>query len=260
MTILKPDTLLEDIRREIDAIDDALLDLVIRRFGATGKVRATKKSDGSLAASPLRPAREAMMLRRLMDHGKGQISPELLVRIWRVLLSASTQAQAPIVLHADPVLACDLASRLSIAEHFCSMKVEVHKDIPDAFEALHSRRGDLAIVQTASRWADCFHTSAAHGVQAIGALPVIDRNSPPQLLVFGHAEAQPSGSDETIVVSRNEFPQSVLRRWQVQSGAWVVTSISGFLSADTAPLLKLIKSGEAVQIAGRYPCSLEVIS
>ena len=64
MTAHTPDNALDAIRREIDVIDDQVLDLLERRFAATRRVKATKASDGSIASSPFRPAREAAMLRR----------------------------------------------------------------------------------------------------------------------------------------------------------------------------------------------------
>ena len=76
MTVPEQEKSLEEIRREIDAIDDGLLDLLIRRGAATRQVRETKRSDGSIATSPLRPAREAIMLRRLIERGSGAISAE----------------------------------------------------------------------------------------------------------------------------------------------------------------------------------------
>lgn len=91
MSTLSPENTLDAIRREIDSIDDQILDLLERRFAATGRVKATKAGDGSIASSPLRPAREAAMLRRLIGKRGGAVSPELLVRLWRVILSASTQ-------------------------------------------------------------------------------------------------------------------------------------------------------------------------
>lgn len=79
---------LDDIRREIDGIDDAIFDLLIRRFEAMARVRAKKSGDGSIATSPFRPAREAAMLRRLLTRNGRRLPPELLVRLWRVILSA----------------------------------------------------------------------------------------------------------------------------------------------------------------------------
>ena len=66
MTFDSPDTSLDAIRREIDAIDDDILLLLMQRFAATEKVKATKSHDGSIASSPFRPAREAAVMQRLI--------------------------------------------------------------------------------------------------------------------------------------------------------------------------------------------------
>lgn len=92
MTAPSPDTTLDAIRREIDAIDDQLLDLLERRFSATRRVKATKAGDGSITSSPFRPAREAVMLRRLLARAGAALPPDVLIRLWRVILSG---------LHAD---------------------------------------------------------------------------------------------------------------------------------------------------------------
>lgn len=66
MTFDSPDTSLDAIRREIDAIDDDILLFLMQRFAATEKVKATKSHDGSIASSPFRPAREAAVMQRLI--------------------------------------------------------------------------------------------------------------------------------------------------------------------------------------------------
>jgi chorismate mutase / prephenate dehydratase len=249
----KPDTSLDAIRREIDAIDDGLLELLARRFQASAKVRASKRTAGSLAISPLRPAREAMMLRRLVVRGRNDLAPELLVRLWRVILSASTQAQAAITIHVDSNLAADVGKRVKIAEHFSGMPVETHYDTTACLSALITRSGDLAILPSNSAWADWVSSNKGGGVAVIGTLPVISDGSAPDLLIFGHAEAQPSGQDETIILSRMALP--AVNRWELRSGKWFVTSKAGFLMASEVEC-----GGDECLIAGQCPTSLEVNS
>jgi chorismate mutase / prephenate dehydratase len=256
MTAAKPDTLLETIRREIDAIDDALLDLVVRRFDATAKVRATKLNDGTIAASPLRPAREASMLRRLIARADGKISPELLVRLWRVILSTSTQSQAPVVLHIDAELTEDTSLRVCLAEHFCGMAIASHSDLAEAFSAITHRKGDLVITRTTAPWAEHFADVSRSGARLIGCLPVIDGGLIPELLIFGHAEPLPSGADDTILISRGNTISDP--GWQVHSGIWTVTCLPGFLT-DNEAFASSHGQGEKL-IAGRYPRPIEVTS
>ena len=204
-----PDNPLDALRREIDIIDDAIVDLLVRRFAATAKVRATKSHDGSIASSPFRPAREASMLRRLLGRGGAALPPGLVVRLWRVILTTSTQSQAPIVLHVDEALARDLSARLAIAQNFPGMEVRSHASTGAALQALGKSHGDLAILSTNSRWADDFHTG---GATVIGSLQVTDGGLP-QLLVFGHAEPQASGDDETLIVAA-ATPSQLSPLWQ----------------------------------------------
>jgi chorismate mutase len=96
-----PDSELEDIRREIDAIDDGLMTLLQRRFVASEHVRVIKSKTGALAGSPFRPAREAAIMRRLLTRSGGLLPAELMVRLWRVILTGSTLSQAPVTIHVQ---------------------------------------------------------------------------------------------------------------------------------------------------------------
>lgn len=258
MTALSPDTMLDAIRREIDLIDDQILDLLVRRFAATGRVRATKASDGSIAASPFRPAREAAMLRRLMGRNDAAVPPELLVRLWRVILSASTQSQAPITLHVDGLLGRDPETRLLIGQHFCDMRVEFHDGPCLALDTLHGRRGDLAVIATGSDWAEGFGEAGPNGATVIGTLPVLSGGTQPQFLIFGHAEPQASGDDETLIVSSGAAPELPAALWQADAGRCTLTSLPGFLDGGHPLLRDVLARLPGARIAGRYPRPIKV--
>lgn len=90
---------LDELRREIDEIDDAVHDLLMRRAELVERVGTTKVDGVSL-----RPAREALILRRLISRHKGPFPRAVLVRIWREILSASVRLQGPfsIAVPTDP--------------------------------------------------------------------------------------------------------------------------------------------------------------
>jgi chorismate mutase len=252
MTTDNSDTALDAIRRDIDSIDDQILRLLMQRAAATAKVKATKAHDGSIAASPFRPAREAAMLHRLIAEAGNSLSPEFLVRLWRVILSGSIQSQAPVTLHMDSALGQDLAMRLLVGQHFCGMKVELHHSPAAALAALAKARGDLGLIGPSSDWAGSFADGIAGGAQVIVTLPVLATGGQPQLLVFGHAVPQPSGSDETLVLLR---PGSGLVNgalWQAHSGTATLAGIAGFFDDAT------LASHAGAQIAGRYPRPIKV--
>jgi chorismate mutase / prephenate dehydratase len=85
-----PHWTLDDLRREIDEIDDEMHDLLMRRTKVVDAIGALKKSDGVPA---IRPGREATILRRLIARHEGKFSRALVVRIWREILSGTTRLQ-----------------------------------------------------------------------------------------------------------------------------------------------------------------------
>ena len=80
---------LDDLRREIDAIDDALHDLLMKRAEV---VEAIRKAKGEQRLA-LHPGREAAILRRLVARHSGRLSTAVLVRMWRELLAGTTRLQ-----------------------------------------------------------------------------------------------------------------------------------------------------------------------
>jgi chorismate mutase len=84
-------TRLDDLRREIDEIDDALHDLLMRRTGIVEDVRAAKGED----SAHIRPGREARILRRLMARHRGPFPKPVVARMWRDIIAALTEIQGP---------------------------------------------------------------------------------------------------------------------------------------------------------------------
>lgn len=90
MDTTKPN--LDDLRREIDEIDESLHDLIMRR---TEIVEQVAEAKGSQTDSGMRPGREAAILRRLAARHKGHFGRGSLLRIWREIIAALTVLQGP---------------------------------------------------------------------------------------------------------------------------------------------------------------------
>lgn len=91
---------LQSLRCEIDAIDDALLDLIERRVAVSADVAALKSGEGA-GRLMLRPRREAEVVARLQRAAR-RAPPEMIAHLWRTLMSFGLQAQTPmrLVVHA----------------------------------------------------------------------------------------------------------------------------------------------------------------
>ena len=84
---------LAELRAELDRIDDAIHDLLQRRAEVVEKVA----SQGGKGRVPIRPGREASIVRRLLARHHSKLPKRLLVRWWRELFAATTSMQGSYV-------------------------------------------------------------------------------------------------------------------------------------------------------------------
>ena len=84
---------LDSLRREIDAIDDQMHDLLMRRTAVVERIGALKSQDA--APVYIRPEREATMLRRLVKRHRSRFPAPVVVRIWREMMAATSRLQGP---------------------------------------------------------------------------------------------------------------------------------------------------------------------
>ena len=111
----KPPPTLADLRREIDRIDEAMHRLLMERGDIIDRLIATKKTAES--GSAFRPAREADMMRRLVERHRGILPLDTAESIWRVIIATFTYVQAPYSVHAD-LSAGEAAMRDTARFHF----------------------------------------------------------------------------------------------------------------------------------------------
>ena len=82
---------LENLRRDIDRIDEQIHDLLMARAAIGERIRDAKNG----SAINLRPGREATILRRLVARHHGPFPKPSLVRIWREIFAGLTRLQGP---------------------------------------------------------------------------------------------------------------------------------------------------------------------
>ena len=84
---------LDDLRKDIDTIDDEILALLARRAEVVGKIREAKRELGVFAHDP---ERERKVLSRLVDKGAGTFPSDAIARVFREVMSASVSMQEPV--------------------------------------------------------------------------------------------------------------------------------------------------------------------
>jgi chorismate mutase len=259
-----PEGALKRIREDIDDIDDAMLALLAKRFAAVEKVREIKSASGAINQSPMRPAREAAILRRLLDAKAENVPGELRIRLWRAIISASTLLQAPLRIHVSTGLFNSIAMRLVLRDHFGATPVSEHPNEAQALAALVGHPGDVAVLALDAPWLEAFLDGRAGKAQVIASLPQIMAGPAPQALVFGHAQPEPTGADETLLVTDGQLPRDFTPAplWQKRMDGKHLAGLPGFLGEHNGPLIGLIRLNPplALNVLGRYPSPIEVRS
>jgi chorismate mutase / prephenate dehydratase len=89
---------LSAFRKQIDDIDDKLIELLIQRIGIVKQVGALKMANEP-GKCPIRAGREADMVRRIMKKFEGTaFFPAAAGAIWRTLIGASTSAESQLTI------------------------------------------------------------------------------------------------------------------------------------------------------------------
>ena len=184
---------LADLRKEIDRIDEAMHQLLMERGQIIDRLIATKKTQES--GSAFRPAREADMMRRLVQRHKGILPLDTAESIWRVIIATFTHVQAPFSVHAD-LSAGDAMMRDSARFHFgFTVPFVAHVGAAAVVEAVSESKGDLGLVPAfatnrAAAWWNALEFASAPKI--IARLPFIDRpDHPAPMNVFVVSRASP---------------------------------------------------------------------
>lgn len=189
---------LADLRAEIDRIDAEMHRLLMARGDIIGTLIAIKKTAES--GSAFRPAREADMMRRLVERHHGILPLDTAESIWRVIIATFTYVQAPFRVHAD-LSGGDAAMRDSARFHFgFTVPFLGHMSPAGVVAAVADSRGDLGLVPATA--ASRAWWSALEGEDApkiIARLPFVERTDHPAgLPVFAIARPHPDAIGQGV--------------------------------------------------------------
>lgn len=184
MTKPAPDhTSLADLRAEIDRIDEGMHNLLMERGRIIDRLIAVKKTQES--GSAFRPAREASMMRKLVERHHGLLPLDTVESIWRVIIATFTHVQAPYSVHAD-LSAGEAAIRDSARFHFgFTVPFAGHMGAAGVVKAVAASKGDLGLVPAASATGSGAWWILLEGENApkiIARLPFVERQDHPASL------------------------------------------------------------------------------
>jgi chorismate mutase len=184
---------LADLRREIDRIDEAMHTLLMERGEIIDRLIQVKRT--SEIGSAFRPAREAAMMRRLVERHYGILPLDTAESIWRVIIATFTYVQSPFSVHAD-LSGGEPAMRDSARFHFgFTVPFVSHMGAAGVVAAVSASRGDLGLVPVSTISGSGAWWSALEGgdnPKIIARLPFVERGDHPAgFPVFAIARPHP---------------------------------------------------------------------
>ncbi|MFQ5954964.1 MAG: chorismate mutase [Kiloniellales bacterium] len=203
-----PPKTLDALRREIDRIDDAIHDLVTRRLDLVAGMGALK-GDGPA----IRPAREAMLLRRLAARHRGRLPNSVLVRVWRELFAAGTALQGTfaIAVCAPETKPGEAAALWDLArdQYGCQTPIETYADACRVVRAVQDGAASVGVLPSPrdgepDPWWPRLTDQGEGAPRIVARLPFAARGNARggdiDALAIACVEPEPTGEDRALVV------------------------------------------------------------
>ena len=242
---------LAELRKDIDRIDEGMHRLLIERSEIIGRLIAVKKSQET--GSAFRPAREAEMMRRLVERHTGLLPLDTVESIWRVIIATFTFVQTPFSVHAD-LSAGDALMRDSARFHFgFTVPFVPHMGASGVVQAVSESKGDLGLVPAtaaagAGAWWSALEFDTAPKI--IARLPFVERADHPAALpvfVLSRVAADAMATDNTV--------------WSVRVAGWGAAAAQALTTqADFLAVPDRAFDGAALLVTLRREQSLDVVS
>ena len=267
---------LASLRAELDRLDDALHDTLMRRAEVVKQVAALRVK----GPVPLRPGREAAIIRRLLARHDGGLPAFGIVRIWRELLGTTTAQQHPLV-----VSVCEAGgdpAYLALArEHFGALTpMHLHRSPVDAMDEVRAGRATVAVLPMPAEgeappdaWWTALLRPGDPQVYVVARLPFWsprpDGAPAVQGLVLSAAAPDPSGQDRSLLglelvgVDRAGLGAAlaaagfragpvIMQRGADASAGYLLAEVDGFVGDDDTRLPALRKAGCLAMVLGAY--------
>ena len=270
------------LRAELDGLDDAIHDLLMRRALVVERVGAL----GAKGKVPLRPGREAAIVRRLLGRHSGKLPRRVIPRLWRELLAGTTAMQGNYtiaVCQTDPASGFIACAR----EHFGVLSpMRVHRTPAQAIGEVSAGTAIAAVLpmptddetQGNAWWTALLHRDEPR-IHVVARLPFWAPRSvgAPQVqgLVVAAGAPDPSGDVRSLLglefsseISRARVAAAlttagftpgttILRRLSGAPVAYALVDVAGFVADGDPRLAALADAQRPPVVLGAYAVPVE---
>lgn len=204
---------LDKLRQEIDRLDDGILGLIDERMRHAGDIIAAKGD-----ATAYRPGREAAVVARLLERRSGDAPADLLVSIWRQLMTTSLVLQ-----NADIHVVADHGAARTAGWHLGGfVRISEHGKMERLIGEMEGG-ADFAFVSQAREAEMAEWLFGDRRYHVIAGTPLVPMTHLPHTWIVGREPADPA-PDETTVLA-----------WQGDGGRWRIEQLPGERLEEVPP-------------------------
>ncbi len=281
-----PEKALSDVRKEIDAIDDAIHDLLMKRTELVVEVAEAKAREASAAGEgsfiAFRPGREAEVLRRLAARHRGDLPLRVVFRLWREIIAAMTRIQGPFRVEVFGGEDGNALGNWDLARSYygSSTPMELHETARDMFRRLGHDRSAVGILPEpggypGGDWWTSLAVNGQLGLRVVARLPFVEvarGDDELRAYVVAQADFEATGDDTSLLAlltseSVSEARAVALAKAAGLEGARIgqartadsaaayanLLAVNGFVDEDDPRLAALAEGGVAeVHVIGGY--------
>ena len=256
---------LSDLRHQIDEIDTAIHDLLMRRSDVAQRIGAVKGENSVY----MRPGREAVVLRRLIARHRGDLPRALIVRIWREIFAAATALQGAF---AVAVYAPEgsFGYRNLARDHFgWRTPITAYRSAAQVLEEVGDGRATVGVLPVpveddSSPWWRALARDGEALPRVVARLPFVQVESSsaetPAALAISVSEPEETGDDRAYLVietgqliSRSHMMQLLgdagfesrdIQSWEEGDRSLNLVEVEGFVPKSDQRLARLMELGE----------------
>ena len=198
-----PNPRLDSLRQDIDDVDSALHDLIVKRGTIVEDIRKIKKRVGPA----LRPGREAIILRRLAAKHHGAFPLQALISLWREMMGGFTHMQQPFSCAVYAPTGHDRTVGLA-RDHFGSLTpISAMPSGSACVRAVAEGMADVAILPVpadgdAEPWWPLLMSNDTKTPKVVSRLPFVDGGDGDEALVIAPWARDYSDSEASLVAIR----------------------------------------------------------
>jgi chorismate mutase len=190
--------MLEDLRKEIDSIDEKLLSLLIKRIKIVKKVGTLKKKSGEKFF--IRSAREADMIDVLIKKAGKNLPQNLVIDIWRKLITAANMLEQPISIFSQ-----NPEYEHLIREYYnSSVPIKFLKTTREVISSLKKNGSGIAIFALPPHNQDSWWEQLPESFYVFTRIPY-QKKSKINLVAVAAKKPEKSKGDVTLVAGKNSI-------------------------------------------------------